>query len=84
MMGATARELGYRKPYLSELTDPRINLFLTGLLLRRLLTSRRGSLDEALQAYNGGLGAIGSGQTVGYARDVLSRYEALSRAHGGA
>jgi soluble lytic murein transglycosylase-like protein len=80
VMGAVARELGYRKPYLTELVDVRLNLFFGCLLLARLLTYFKGNQAKALEAYNGGIGSVGSERTQAYSRKVLDRLEALRKA----
>ena len=79
VMGAVARELGCRLPYLSQLCDPRTNLHFGCLLLKRLIVVRHGSIAEALEAYNGGISAIGSARTQAYARKVLAKLEQVKK-----
>lgn len=54
VMGAVARELGFRGPYLSELFDPEINLSYTALKLQVELKWAGGNYRSALASYNGG------------------------------
>lgn len=54
VMGAVARELGFRGPYLTELVQPRTNLGLGCRHLANLLAWAEGDLVQALAAYNGG------------------------------
>lgn len=77
VMGAVARELGFREPYLTKLIDVRINLMLGTRLLKRLLTRLNGSEILALQAYNGGLGGVGKPAPKQYADAVLKIREAI-------
>jgi soluble lytic murein transglycosylase-like protein len=71
IMGALARELRYEGTYLSEILDPAVNLALGARQLAGLLTRTR-SESKALEAYNGGMGSIGSTATVNYAAKVLA------------
>lgn len=54
VMGAVARELGYRGRYLPSLCHIDTNLALGCLKLRQLLTWADGDEEQALAAYNGG------------------------------
>lgn len=57
VMGALARELGFKGPYLPELcSNPEVNLSLGCLHLGRLMKWAAGNADRALSAYNGGKG----------------------------
>lgn len=56
VMGALARELGFRGPYLTELVDPALNLSLGCEHLGRLVRWAKGNTTQALAAYNGGKG----------------------------
>lgn len=54
LMGAVARELGFKKPFLTELTDVRTNLSLGCLKLSQLMTWAKRDVVRAVAAYNGG------------------------------
>jgi hypothetical protein len=54
VMGAVARERGFRGPYLSELCDPAIGLDAGCRTLVELLRWARGDVTAAVAAYNGG------------------------------
>lgn len=54
IMGALARELGFIRPYLTELCDPVQNLEIGCMHLSNLLSWSDGNTDKALSAYNGG------------------------------
>lgn len=54
IMGAVAREHGFRGGYLTQLVDPATNLGLGCAHLARLLRWAEGDLVRALCAYNGG------------------------------
>lgn len=56
IMGAVARENGFRGAFLSELCDPVTNLTLGCGHLAELLQWAQGNFDQALAAYNGGKG----------------------------
>lgn len=56
IMGAVAREHGFRGPYLTQLCDPETNLNIGCAVLGRLLLWSHGDVDQALSAYNGGRG----------------------------
>ena len=54
VMGQTARELGFRGAYLSELCDPAVGLEYGCLYLARQVQRYDGHLDAAVAAYNAG------------------------------
>lgn len=54
IMGAVARDQGFRGSYLTELVDPVVNLDLGCAHLQSLMTWAKGDVDRALAAYNGG------------------------------
>lgn len=54
LIGAVAREHGFRGNYLSELCDPVLNLTLGCKHLSELLDWAKGNTTQALAAYNGG------------------------------
>lgn len=76
LMGAVARELGYVGTFLPGLLDPAINLEFGATLLAKLLT-RTKSTDKAVQAYNAGLGGVGSTAAVTYLAKVQVRLAEL-------
>jgi soluble lytic murein transglycosylase-like protein len=53
VMGATARENGFEGPYLAELFDPEVNLYLGATILKKFIDKHESS-HKALLAYNGG------------------------------
>jgi len=55
VMGAVARERGFREPYLAKLSDPATNLDFGCRHLRWLLDWSDGNIEQALAAYNGGM-----------------------------
>jgi hypothetical protein len=82
VMGAVARELGFKGPYLTELVKPERSLFFGCLLLRRLLAYFKGNQTKALQAYNGGIGNVGKVRTIAYSTKVEKALEAVRRERG--
>jgi soluble lytic murein transglycosylase-like protein len=56
LMGAVAREHGFRGPYLTELCDPIMVLEYGCLHLAGLMAWAKGNSTQALAAYNGGKG----------------------------
>lgn len=54
LMGAVAREHGFRGPYLTQLCDPGTNLEYGCRHLASLMTWAGGDIERALAAYNGG------------------------------
>lgn len=56
VMGAVARERGFRGLYLPELCDPVTNLFLGTKHFAALLAWAKGDVWRAVAAYNGGTG----------------------------
>lgn len=81
IMGAFARELGFVGPYLPQLTDARINIFLGCKALASLLKWADGDVRKAAAAYNAGRGNYKS--TVGqhYAFDILTLLDSINAAH---
>lgn len=70
IMGAVARERGFMGRFLTQLCDPKIGLPLSFAHLRIYL-HRYGGIFRALEAYNGGPGAVG--HNPGYAQAVLEK-----------
>lgn len=56
IMGALAREYGFRGPYLTQLCEVTTNLDIGCAHLSRLLAWAKGDIDQALSAFNGGQG----------------------------
>lgn len=56
VMGALARENGFDGPYLTQLTDPLVNLHVGCAHLTKLLEWAKGDYAQAFAAYNGGKG----------------------------
>ena len=54
LMGAVARERGFRGKFLSELCDPEVNVRLGCLHLAGVLRTSEGDIERALATYNGG------------------------------
>lgn len=54
IMGQTARELGFRGVFLTELLDPAVNLEWGCRLLSKLMSRYRGDVEKAVSAYNAG------------------------------
>lgn len=77
VMGAVAREQGYREPYLTRLCFPLDNLEIGCRHLRMLLTWSGNQTSKALEAYNGGKGSVGSAATTAYARKVFLVLKAI-------
>lgn len=71
VMGGVARELGFRGPYLPELTNTDLNLSLGCQLLQKLVLWADGNLHQALAAYNAGKGGWNSPTGQAYAEKVL-------------
>lgn len=71
VMGAVARERGFRRPYLTELCNAQINLAYGTKHLAAMVRWAEGEIDAALGAYNAGPGGARgpAGQT--YAAKVL-------------
>lgn len=57
VMGAVAREHGMDVPFLTALCEPKVGLEYGCRHLRGLLDRYKGSVEQALAAYNGGPGA---------------------------
>lgn len=71
IMGALARELGFRSAYLTELLNPQTNLNLGAKHLSSLLRWADGDVGKALGAYNAGRGGALSDAGRAYAQKVL-------------
>lgn len=76
LMGAVARELGFRERYLSQLSDPELNLEWGSLLLRKLLNRADGDVSVALAAYNAGWGGRASQAGLAYSSRVRAVMDA--------
>ncbi len=83
IMGAVAREQGFREPYLLALCEPATNLRIGCQILKGHLEWARGDLTLALAAYNAGRAGAMRGGGRAYADQVLARYARL-RAGGAA
>ena len=82
LMGAVARELGFKGGYLPEICDPGINLRLGAQHLSSRLRWAQGNVPAALAAYNGGTagGPTGALKRSGeYAAKVLNIREQLPK-----
>lgn len=77
VMGAVARELGFRGPFLTQLCDPETNLDLGCTLLADRLRWAKGDTARALGAYNAGPGGADGPQGRAYAAKVLAQRKAL-------
>ncbi len=78
LMGQTARELGFKGPYLTELCDPELNIMYTCKYYAKLLSRYRGETLWAISAYNAGSArkrADGYFNNQQYVDKVLSRLE---------
>jgi soluble lytic murein transglycosylase-like protein len=71
VMGAVAREQGFREPYLPQLCDPIANLAIGTLKLRSDLLWADGRVKKALAAYNAGRGGWKSAVGTAYAEKVV-------------
>lgn len=70
VMGAVAREHGFRGPYLTELTDVMVGLHFGCKHLASQLAWAKGDTDRGLRAYNGGRGGADKEWTAAYAVKV--------------
>lgn len=75
VMGGVARELGLKAPYLTALLRPDVGLTLGCQLLAKL--SRGRTVEDAISAYNAGVGGIGSNPR--YVAGVLAHRAAFER-----
>lgn len=77
----TALQYGFNPAYEPEMLFlPDINLNLGAKILAALLKKFDGDTDKALQAYNGGVGSVGSPKTRAYANKVLARLALIKKA----
>lgn len=79
VMGAVARELGCRVPFLPELTRPDLNLDLGCRHLASHLKWAQGNTRKALGAYNAGRGNAEGTAGSAYATHVLAGLNAIRR-----
>ena len=77
IMGAVARERGYRDPYLTALCDVDTNLALGCEHFRVQLVWAHGDVEKALGAYNAGRGGWDTAAGKRYRAKVLTALEAL-------
>lgn len=77
VMGAVARELQFRGPYLTQLADPVTGLGYGVKHLKNQLTWAAGDIAKALSAYNAG--RVPSAQGASYAATVIGIYNALPK-----
>jgi len=80
-MGAVAREHGFMGPYLSELCDPAVNLWVGCAHLAQLLSWAAGDARKALAGYNGGRGNYAAPEPQRYATSVLKLYASFQAVH---
>lgn len=73
VMGAVARERGFRGPFLTELCDPVIGAEYGCRHLAAYLRAAQGDMARAIAQYNGGPGGWRAGGPQAYARRVLAR-----------
>lgn len=80
IMGALARERGFRGRYLTELVDPAVNLEIGCSHLAALLGWAGGVEMKALSAYNGGKGGNSAPpyRNASYAQKVLQAKQGLT------
>jgi soluble lytic murein transglycosylase-like protein len=80
IMLPTARQYGFRaEPEMLFLPD--VNLALGAKILARLI-QQFGDIGDALQAYNGGMGNVGTPQTKVYSGKVLRHLAAIKASRG--
>lgn len=72
VMGAVARERGFRGPYLTALVQPQLNLSMGCGLLASLFAWANQEPTQAVAAYNGGRGGWLTAGPQDYARKVLA------------
>lgn len=79
VMGAVARELGFAGSYLTELTDPFVNLTYGCMHLAKMLEWAGGNYERALAAWNGGkMGNVSPPyRNAVYAAKVLGRVDSI-------
>lgn len=77
IMGAVAREHEFRGVYLTELTDPVVNLTIGCSHLAGLIDWAAGDVAKALAAYNAGKGGYKSAAGQAYAARVLAARKVL-------
>jgi soluble lytic murein transglycosylase-like protein len=73
LMGAVARELGFKGTFLLELVDPKVNIEYQCIKLSRDLKWAKGDIRATLAAYNGGRGGNSPGgplRNEGYVQKV--------------
>lgn len=78
LMGALARELGFRGPYLPELTRVDVNLRLGCQHLATLLRWANGDERQAVAAYNSGRGGWAAAAGQAYVDKVFSQRAQLA------
>lgn len=81
LMGAVAREEGFSRPYLPELSDPAANLLVGCRHLRGLVLWAHGDLAQAAAAYNAGRGGWQSDAGLRYGAKVLAELAAIEAEH---
>jgi len=80
VMGAVARERGFRGPFLSMLCEPSIGLAFGCSHLAAYLRANGGDLERAVQAYNAGPGGVGSPLARIYSTKVFRALEQIQKA----
>jgi soluble lytic murein transglycosylase-like protein len=75
VMGAVAREHGFKGKYLPALCDPRTNIEVGCEHLASLYLWARGNMTQTLAAYNGGKGGNSTApyRNIAYALRVMAR-----------
>lgn len=82
VMGAVAREHGFRGVYLPELTEPSVNALTGCRVLRALLNWSGGDIARAAAAYNAGRGGWRDAAGQAYAAKVIAAMAAIELEHG--
>lgn len=79
VMGAVARENGFKGPFLTELCNPVVNLKIGCFILSNLLKWSKDNVDQALAAYNGGKGGNSKPpyRNADYAKKVMLTYSTI-------
>jgi hypothetical protein len=80
IMGAVAREYGFKGVFLPQLCDPALGLEYGCRIFAALLRRYSTDVEKALAAYNGGPAGVGRDLPRAYARKVLARYGKLREA----
>lgn len=79
IMGAVAREHGFREPFLPALCDPMANVTLGCRIVRDLVLWADGDVAQAAAAYNAGKGGWKSDAGLAYGAKVLAALAEIER-----